>query len=156
MFIRALVALLLPLVWVWARRQERAILQSGKPLREGELLDARRAGVQHPERVRVLVLPSVPPRLPRALRELAERCAWGPATVTGMALGYGIFVRAEQGSSRRLLVHELAHVAQYERLGVRPFLKLYLHQCLTSGYPHGLLEAEAKQIARDLLAPNPG
>ncbi len=73
-----------------------------------------------------------------------------------MALGYGIFVRAEQGSSRRLLVHELAHVAQYERLGVRPFLKLYLHQCLTSGYPHGLLEAEAKQIARDLLAPNTG
>ncbi len=154
MLTRALVAMLLPLVGAWARRHERAILQTGRPLRGGEFADARRAGVQHPERVRVLVLPAVPPRLPRALREFAERCAWGPATVTGMALGYGIFVRAEQCGSRSLLVHELAHVAQYERLGVRAFLKLYLHQCLTSGYPHGLLEAEAKQITRDLLGAN--
>ena len=44
------------------------------------------------------------------------------------------------------VIHELAHVAQYERLGgFREFLKQYLEECINPGYPLGDLELEAKQ-----------
>jgi hypothetical protein len=51
-----------------------------------------------------------------------------------------------------LLLHELAHVAQYERLGMRRFLRQYLHECLTEGYPLGELEAEARDVTDRLAA----
>ena len=138
---------ILPIVCAWAKKHERVILHRGTPLTEQELSDARRVGVQHPERVRILKVNSVPPRLPARIRLMAERLAWGPAITAGMALGYGIFLRADQGERRDLLIHELAHTAQYERLGFRRFLEQYLHECLTTGYPSGALEAEAQRIA---------
>ncbi len=150
MFARPIAKAILPLACAWARRHERAILQSGTPLTEKELADARRIGVQHPELVRILVVNSVPPRLPPKIRALAEGFAWGPSVTAGMALGYGIFVRADQRRSRGLLIHELAHTAQYERLGFRSFLEQYLHECLTAGYPSGTLEREAQRITSDL------
>ncbi|MBA3385331.1 MAG: hypothetical protein H0T95_01680 [Chthoniobacterales bacterium] len=101
--------------------------------------------------MRTLFVHSVPPRLPTFLRTLVKRFRWGPATVTGMALGYGIFVRADERGNRCLLIHELAHCAQSEQMGFRPFLEQYVHECLTAGYPDGRLEAEAKQIARDFI-----
>lgn len=147
---RAIVAAVVPLVCAWARRYEALILRCGEPLSEEALADARRAGVCHPERVRKLVVDSVPPRLPLWLRTMANRLRWGPVTTAGMALGYGIFVREDVRENRALLIHELAHIAQYERLGFRTFLKEYLHQCVRTGYPQGELEAEARRIACDL------
>lgn len=143
---RLIVALILPVVVRWARWQERRILRLGKPLDAAAAEAARRAGVRHPERVRTLCVDSVPPALPRLLRRWAERLRWGPSAVAGMALGYGIFLRADQLHRADLLLHELAHTAQYERLGFRPFLRAYLHECLTSGYPLGALESEARRI----------
>ncbi len=66
-----------------------------------------------------------------------------------MALGYGIYLRADQVGRRDLLLHELAHTAQYERLGFRPFLRAYLYECLMAGYPLGALETEAREVAAD-------
>ena len=64
----------------------------------------------------------------------------------GMTLRYGIYIRDDNLGNRRLLIHELAHVAQYERLGgFHAFLKQYLHECIDPGYPFGLLEQEAKE-----------
>jgi hypothetical protein len=64
-----------------------------------------------------------------------------------MSLRYGIFIRSDCWGDRQLVIHELAHTAQYERLGgIWPFLKLYLSECLvTPGYPFGPLEQEAKR-----------
>jgi hypothetical protein len=43
-----------------------------------------------------------------------------------------------------IVVHELAHVAQYERLGgILSFLRKYLFECLTMGYVASPLELEA-------------
>jgi len=51
-----------------------------------------------------------------------------------------------ESGDRRLLVHELAHVAQYERFGgFRRFLFQYLQECINPGYPLGDLELEAKR-----------
>ncbi len=150
MLTRALAKTLLPIICAWAKRHERLILATGTPLNEQELKDARRIGVQHPERIRTLVVCFVPPRLPPVIRTMAARFAWGPSATAGMALGYGIFVRADQQASRSLLTHELAHTAQYERLGFRPFLEQYLYECLSAGYPSGALETEAQRIACEL------
>jgi hypothetical protein len=54
-----------------------------------------------------------------------------PMTI-GLTLRYGIFIRSEFWGERRLVVHELVHTAQYERLGgFRPFLEQYLRECIT-------------------------
>ncbi len=147
---RFLVSLFLPIVWAWARRHEADILRRGSRLSVAGLLEAQRAGVDAPHRVRTLVVARVPPRLPRWLRRITARWIQGPATTAGMALGYGIFLRADQAGRRDLLLHELVHVAQYERLGFRPFLHAYVYECLTSGYPLGALETEARERGLEL------
>jgi hypothetical protein len=69
----------------------------------------------------------------------------------GLTLNHGIFIRADHWRDRRLVAHELVHVAQYERFGgIRPFLKAYFRECLVPGYPLGSLEQEAIQTAARL------
>jgi len=68
----------------------------------------------------------------------------------GLTLNHGIFIRADHWRDRRLVARELVHVAQYERSGIRPFLKAYFRECLVPGYPLGPLEQEAIQTAARL------
>ena len=142
--------LLLPIACAWARKHEKRILRGGSPLSAVEIADARRIGVAHPERVRVAVVEAIPPRLNTLLVPLAARFGVAPSVTIGMALGYGIFIRADFARRRGLLLHELAHTAQYERLGFREFLAQYLHECLTCGYPGGALEQEAHRLATEI------
>ncbi len=139
-----LVPLLLPYVARWIAARERQILGAGTPLSEQSAADARAIGVAHPHRVRLLRVPHVP--LPAGrLIHLAERLAGGPWEHTaGLTARYGIFIREAYWGDRRLIAHELAHTAQYERLGgIAPFLRAYLTQCLTCGYSAAALELEA-------------
>lgn len=145
---RLLVSLLLPYVTRWIEAQERRILAVGRPLDALGIEDARRIGVAHPERVRLLCVPTVP--VPGgALVAAFDRWSGMPGGETmGLTARYGIFIRAELFGDRHLLAHELAHIAQYERLGgVRPFLQQYLTECLTTGYASAALEQEAAAAA---------
>lgn len=147
---RAAVILMLPAACAWARLHERRILRSGAPLSESQLILARRVGVAHPERVRLLAVERVPPMTP-LLRRAGESLGFSTAHTIGMTLRYGIFIRSDHWTERRLLVHELAHVAQYERLGgFAAFLRRYLRECIDPGYPFGALELEAQRIERAL------
>jgi len=66
------------------------------------------------------------------------------AAPRGLALDYGIFIRADHWRDRQLIAHELAHTAQYQRLGgILPFLQNYLGQCAILGYEQAPLELEA-------------
>ncbi len=132
--------LVLPVACGWARRHEAKILQAGQPLKAAQLADAARIGVRAPERVRILEVEKVPPGLKLGFEH-----------TIGMALGHGIYLRREHAHERELLLHELAHVAQYERLGMRRFLRQYLHECFTEGYPLGALEAEARDVTQKLV-----
>jgi hypothetical protein len=135
----------------WARYHEKAILREGVSLDPQQIEDARRVGVQHPELVRTLKVETVPPRLHPLLHRLASRFGAAPGATAGMALGYGIFLRADCSRDRALLLHELVHTAQYERLGFRRFMEEYLHECLTCGYPLGDLEQEAHRVSAECL-----
>ncbi len=73
-----------------------------------------------------------------------------PCTI-GLTLRYSIFIRDDHWGQRRLVVHELAHTMQYERLGsIEAFLKQYLHECITIGYPAAPMVQEAKRIEREM------
>jgi len=61
----------------------------------------------------------------------------------GLTLRYGIFIRSDCRSDQTMIIHELGHTAQYERLGgFEPFLRRYIFECLTIGYPEAPLEQE--------------
>jgi hypothetical protein len=143
---------LLPLACAWAEEQEGIILRDGVALTEGLLADGQRIGVGHPERVRLRVVERVPMPAHPLLREAAISTGLLSRDTAGLTLRYGIFIRADSWGERRLVVHELAHVAQYERLGgFYPFLERYLMECLTPpGYPFGPIEQEAIRIAREI------
>lgn len=143
---RTTLQLVLPIACLWVKRQESAILKHGVPLTEGLMEDARRLGIQFPERVRLRVVDEVPAMHP-LLRFAARRLGLCSPGTSGMSLRYGIFVRSDFWGDRSLVIHELAHTRQYERMGgIRPFLKQYLYECLvTPGYPFGDLEQEAQR-----------
>ncbi len=138
---------LLPLACGWAQEQESKILAGGVPLSPLEIADAKAIGVSHPEQVRLKAVEEIPIPDHPALKQAAEVTGLISPLTVGLTLRYGIFIRADHWDERRLIVHELVHTAQYERLGgFEPFLRQYLIECLTLGYPMALLEQEAKRI----------
>ena len=139
-----LVPVMLPLAVAWLARQERRILAEGVPLDADQLADARTLGVAAPERVRLLCLPRLPLPDNRLVRAVALRTGTLATGTIGLSARYGIFLREPYHRERHLLVHELTHTRQYERLGgIRPFLRQYLRECLTVGYWKAPMEWEA-------------
>ena len=139
---------LLPLAAQWATEQERRVLCEGVPLSKEELADARAIGVRNPERVRLLRVRSIPVPAHPMLRAAASSINFITSAPSGLALDYGIFVRADHWRDRELIAHELAHTAQYQRLGgILPFLQTYLGQCAAVGYEQAPLELEATAAA---------
>ena len=144
---------LLPLAAQWATEQERRVLCQGVPLSKEELADARAIGVRNPERVRLLRVDSIPVPAHPMLRAAAASINFITSAPSGLALDYGIFVRADHWRDRELIAHELAHTAQYQRLGgILPFLQTYLGQCATVGYDQAPLELEASEAASRICA----
>jgi len=145
--------ILLPLACAWAEEQESLILREGVALTPSQLEDARRIGVVSPERVKLRVVDAIPLPVQPLLRGAAETTGLISLLTCGLTLRYGIYIRSDQWGVRRLVVHELAHTAQYERLGgFQPFLKQYLGECLVVGYPLGSLEQEAKRIEAEMCS----
>src|SRR5262245_44530386 len=139
--------IVLPLACAWAEKQERAILQSGVSLTEAQIADATRVGVKRPERVRLLQVPEIPTPSHPLLAAAAEATGLISPFTLGLTLRYGIFIHADYWGERRLVVHELAHTMQYERLGsMEAFLRQYLHECINIGYADAPMEQEANRI----------
>lgn len=149
MWRQLLAAAVLPIARAWVATQERRILVAGVPLDEQQLMDARAAGVNQPQRIRLLRVKTVPSLRLRSLRAAALKLGVLSPHTAGLTARYGIFIREDFWRHRALLVHEFAHTAQYERLGgIKPFLRAYLRECLEEGYPLGPLEMEAAAAAR--------
>jgi hypothetical protein len=136
--------MLLPLAAAWATEQEQQIVRDGVPLSEKEIGDARAVGVKELDRVRLLQVETIPRPSQPQLKAACDAIDFLTPATRGLTLGYGIFIRSDCWRDRSLVVHELAHVAQYERLGgILPFLRRYLFECLTIGYSTAPLELEA-------------
>jgi len=148
---RVLLKVLVRAASAWAEREEAKALRAGTPLDVTQLADAARIGVAYASRIRLQRVDRMPWPLPRRAADFLERRGVIPARIAGLTLRYAIFIREDSWADCRLLAHELAHTAQYERLGgFRPFLTRYLEEWWTAGYPHGELEREARRAAHDI------
>ena len=152
-FQKFLVVLALPLADRWVHHQEKKILNEGRELSEWEVDWAHDVGVMDVSRVRIAIVPEVPTPGSAPLQFLAKLVGLS-MKASGMALGHGIYVEAINATNPSLIVHELVHVAQYERLGgIRNFLREYLIQCLRDGYWDAFLEREARELALKYARP---
>ena len=147
---------LLPLAYVYAEKHEAQILQNGIPLTPEELADARRAGVKEPEKIRRLCVLALPEPEHGEVLFAAKRSGLFQLGSSGLTVGHGIYLRQDAWNSQHILVHECVHVGQYERLGgLRPFLDIYLRECIDPGYPFGALEQEAILVSREVCKGRP-
>ena len=144
-------AFLLPLAVEWARAKETVALKHGIPLSNSQIEDARQAGVNHPEKVRIFKVPQIPlPKHP-VLKAAVEETQLLTTSSVGLTLRYGIFIHSNFSDDRSLIVHELVHTSQYEKLGgFLPFFRKYLLQLINLGYPEAPLEQEAIKMAEKI------
>jgi hypothetical protein len=151
-FLLPLVPLITSRAARWVTAQEAAILAGGEILTAQELADARRAGVQRPERIRLQFVESIPMPETGVLRGLGRLTGLVSAGTAGITLRYGIYIQRQFRGNRELYLHEFVHVGQYERLGsIEAFLRDYLRECLDPGYPRGPLEQEAIARAHEVV-----
>ena len=136
----------------WAEFHEAQILQNGEPLLPHLLSDAKAAGVTHPDKVRILAVPSIPSPDHPLLKAACIQTGFLTSNTAGLTLRNGIYVKSNYINDRLLCVHELTHVAQYERLGsIKQFLKKYLQELIVEGYSSTMsMEQEADSMARKI------
>lgn len=136
---------LLPLAQDWAAKVEAIGLKSGKPLAFWQEADARDVGVTEVRQVRLCLVDALPMIPDPALAAAADETGvMGPGTL-GLTIGHAIFILRAHAGQRRLLRHELRHVAQCESLGgLDAFLAEYLGQVARFGYAQAPLEVDAR------------
>ena len=141
----------LPLASQWAEAKEKVVLENGDPLSNSQIEDAKHVGVKHPERVRILKVPQIPfPKHP-VLKAAAETTQFITSSTVGLTVRYGIFVHSDFSDDRCVIVHELVHTSQYEKLGgFLPFIRKYLLQLINIGYPEAPMEQEAVEMAEKI------
>ena len=140
---------LLPLAVGWAERERRNILSHGRPLAFWQIAEARQVGVRDPSKVRILRVGTMPePPNSQLLAATLSNSLLRPETL-GLTLGHGILILRQKSGDRRLLRHELRHVAQYEATGsIAAFLAEYLDQIARFGYWDAPLETDARCYER--------
>ena len=120
------------------------------------MADARRAGVQDYDRIRVLVVDRIPLPESGELAEAARRTRIITPDTRCVGVGHAIMIRAEAWGDRELLLHNLVHIAQCERSGgLEQWVRQYLFDRQNSAaFTAGALEEEARRMAREICAEN--
>ena len=137
---------LLPLASQWAQEQAALVRRVGRPLEPAEEDLAAAVGVRGTELVRIAEVDQIPAPAHPALRAACERLRFLGADTAGLTLGYGVFLRSGTSGDRRLLAHELRHVAQYEQRGsIASYLAEYIPDLLRYGYHDAPLERDARE-----------
>lgn len=134
----------LPKVIAWAEEQSALVMHQGVALNETLKQLAMRAGVRHPHLIRVIEVTQMPQPEDPELQTAAAALGMMGKSVTGLTLGYSIFIRRGH-RTERLLSHEFRHIQQYEKAGsIRAFLPVYIGQISTFGYHNAPFEVDAR------------
>ena len=137
---------LMPAAMAWALSVNASGLAKGKPLSLCQAADATEVGVKKPDAVRILRIPNLPESDCTDLRRAAEQCGLDLGRSHGMALGYAVLICHSALGDRRVLRHELRHVAQFEAAGsLSQFLDDYLGEVAEHGYRDAPLEVDARR-----------
>jgi len=142
---------LLPIAVAWVEKQEALLLERGLPLSDVQMGDAHRVGVREPWRIRLVRVDALPQPENEDIMFLARHMGFFSPRSVAMTLGYASCLLPQAWEDRAVLVHEFVHVAQHERMGgIRPFLNIYLRECIDPGNPFGGLEQEAILVSKDI------
>jgi len=145
--LRALLPIFTPVVVLWALLQRWRALRRGSPLSADQLRIAAAAGVAHPERIRLWVMPRVPIPGGEWSDRVAARLGLPGSNVDGLTLGHAIFIRRGVVSPL-LLAHECRHVHQCEIAGsLGAFLAAYMREVARHGYHAAPMEVDAREAA---------
>jgi len=137
--------MMLPLTMRWVQKQQKVIRQDGQTIGGDVLRLAKQVGVRCPERIRVLLVDTIPVPTGPMLREMAEESGVVSSSTVGLALGYSVYIR-KKGMNPRIFAHEFRHVHQFEKDGsLELFLDKYLKQVTAFGYQRAPLEIDARK-----------
>jgi hypothetical protein len=135
----------MPAALAWTLTLNANVIAKGKPLSLCQAADAVEVGVKNPEAVRILRVPSLPEPDSPQLRMVAKQVGLDLTRSQGLALGYAVLIRHSALGDRRVLRHELRHVAQFEATGsLSRFLDEYLAQIVQHGYRDAPFEVDAR------------
>jgi len=130
----------------WVKYQESIILEKGVPLLSKQITYAEKIRVAYPDRIKILLVSKIPLPEEPILYEACTQLKFITPKTIGLTLQYGIFVRSDCAKDSKILCHELAHVAQYEKFGgIRPFLEQYFYELMTIGYNDMPMELQARK-----------
>ena len=148
MHLRAVLPQLLTSAIAWAEAEATRGAGVGRALTEPERELARKVGVTHPERIRVILVEALPMPADPSLRSAAAQTGFLDPRMIGLTLGHSVFIRRGDETAR-LLSHEFRHVHQYEQAGsVAAFLPGYLMQIVEHGYADAAFEIDARAHER--------
>lgn len=142
---------ILPQAVDWVEAQEASFVSVGRPLTEFEGELAGLVGVKHPERVRVVITDTFPDPTEQPLRDEKNTLGLGSQHYSGATLGYAILIKPRSETSELLTLHELVHVAQYERMGISSFVGRHLVELRRFGHARAPLETEAFRVAHEKM-----
>jgi hypothetical protein len=134
---------LFPLAIEWYGNVERQQLPRGRPLSQAEEVVARKLGVHHPQRVRVITLEKFPMPANNELLAAAQRYGMGSEYEGARTFGYAIMVKPRFADDSTVITHELVHVGQHDRMGRAAFVRRYLVEMEMMGYARAPLELDA-------------
>lgn len=134
----------------WYESVEKQLLPLGRSLTKKEFQIAKKLGVEKPEEIRIVVLTEFPmPSDPELLLE-AKRLGLDSDQVIGRTNGNVILLKPSSSSDISVVAHELVHVRQIRKLGIRGFVRRYVLELETVGYRRAPLELEAYSTQRRL------
>lgn len=140
---------ILPIAVRWVKEHEEIILKDGVPLSGLQIAYAKQLGIVNVDKVKILYVNNIPKPQDTILAEACEQTQLITDDTAGLTLNYEIYLRSDCENDLKLIVHELMHVAQYERLGsIHGFLGEYLHEVLSIGYHGAPMEQEAIQAEK--------
>ena len=142
---------LIPKASLWVEEQEAIILSNGVQLTEKQLSIASKIGIKNINKIRLLQVESIPEPADSILDEVSKGIGFISDNTLGITYRYGIYIRHDFWENENLIIHELTHTLQYERLGgIAEFLNQYIKECIYYGYDRSPLEVEARTMEKKL------
>ena len=125
---------LMPAALRWYKQVENSLYPKGRKLSGAEKKQAKQFGIINPDLIRVVILEKFPEPNNKTVNNHFEGAR---------AMGNVIMIKPQHQNNSVVLCHELVHIAQIDRLGLKQFLKRYAIEHEIVGYSRSLLENEA-------------
>lgn len=142
---------MIPFAVKWVESEEESIIENGIPLTERQYEIAEQIGIINIDNIRLESVNKIPLPENQKLRQVAMSLNLITPDTWGLTLRYGIYIRNDMWSELRVVVHELFHTWQYEKLGgIEQFLIKYLGEVNEHGYPEAPMEQEAIRFSESV------